>query len=70
MNEANINDKIEATDRWRDDNACWLDGQPAKIVGWKRDFPMVAQLDGPLAVEYAWATVNRIMDRDRRFSTK
>ena len=60
-------DKQETIEKWRDDNACTLDGKPAKVIGWKLDFPMVAQLHGPYAVEFSWATVNRIMSNDRAF---
>lgn len=43
-------DKEEAISKWSDDNACWLDDQPAKIVGWKLDFPLVAHISSPLAL--------------------
>lgn len=67
MKPCNMNDKEEAIKKWRDDNLCWLDGQPAKIVGWQLDFPSVAQLNGPLSLQWSWATVNRIMSEDRQF---
>lgn len=66
---SNADDKIKCIERWRDDNACWLDGQPAKIIGWSLDFPQIAQTNGPLSLEWSWATVNRIMSKDRRFSS-
>ena len=62
-------DKAECIDRWKNDNACLLDGKPAKVIGWKLDWPLVAHLDSPLAVLYSWATVNRIMAEDRRFKS-
>ena len=64
-----MSDKEECVERWRDDNACFLDGQPAKVVGWKLDWPLVAHLNSPLAVEFSWATVNRIMSGDRHFKS-
>ena len=68
MNDRNRNARDECVRKWRDDNHCTLNGKPAKIVGWKCDFPMVAELDGPLSVEYAWATVDNVMtNNDRRF---
>jgi hypothetical protein len=66
---SNQDDKNETIARWRDDNACWLDNEPAKIVGWKNDFPTVAQISGPLAFQWSWAAVNRIMTGDRRFKS-
>jgi len=69
MNEKNALEKQKAITLWRDDNACWLDDEPAKIVGWKNDFPTVAQVNSGLAFEWSWATVNRIMAGDRRFKS-
>lgn len=66
---SNENDKQEAIRLWRDDNACFLDDKPAKVIGWKNDFPTVAELSGPLALEWSWDTVNRIMAKDRRFKS-
>ena len=64
-----MDDKDECIRKWRDDNSCTLNGKPAKIVGWKLDFPVVAELDGPLAVEYSWATVDNVMsNHGRRFN--
>lgn len=67
---SNADDKAECIERYRDDNACWLDGLPAKIIGWKCDFPSVAHVSGPLSLQWSWATVNRIMAGDRRFSSR
>jgi hypothetical protein len=66
---SNVDDKAEAVRRWRDDNACTLDGQPAKIIGWNCDFPRVAHVSGPLSLQWSWATVNRIMSGDRKFKS-
>lgn len=66
---SNIEDKMEAVEKWRNDNLCFLDGQPAKIVGWKEKFPTVSQINGPLAFEWSWAAVNRIMSGDRQFKS-
>jgi hypothetical protein len=52
--------------KWRDDNACTLDGYPAKIIGWKNDFATVARLDGKAAFEWAWTAVARIMEHNNR----
>lgn len=66
---SNEEDKQEAIRLWRGDNACWLDGQPAKVVGWMLDFPSVVQLNGPLSLQWSWAAVNRIMSGDRHFKS-
>lgn len=65
----NQDHKAEAIRLWRDDNSCWLDGEPAKVVGWKENFPTVVQLDGPLAFQWSWAAVNLIMGKDRQFKS-
>jgi len=48
---------------------CSLDGKPAKVCGRLNRFATVAQIDGPLALEWAWETVKRIMDTHRRFKS-
>ncbi len=53
--------------KYRDDNACTLDGKPAKVVGWLCQFPSVVQLDGGSAVEFSWPAVARVMSNDRNF---
>lgn len=40
-----------------------LNGKPAKIMGHRNRFATVAQLDGPLACEFSWQAVKRILDR-------
>ena len=55
--------------RWRDDNSCTLDGHPAKIIGWKNDFATVARLDGKAEFDWAWETVDRIMENNRDFKS-
>ena len=46
---------------------CTLNGQPAKVIGRLMQFPMVVERDGPLAVEYSWQAVARVMAKDRAF---
>lgn len=46
---------------------CTLDDVPACIYGAKCDFPTVAVLDGPLRLEFAWSTAQRIMDNGGDF---
>ena len=48
---------------------CFLDGKPARIYGRLNKFPTVAQIDGPLALEWSWETAKRIMDNDGKFSS-
>jgi len=48
---------------------CTLNGKPAKICGFKNQFATVAQIDGPLAIEFSWEAVKRIMNKDGKFST-
>jgi len=61
------NPKSAVASKWRDDNACVLDGFPAKVIGWKNDFATVARLDNKAAFEWAWSAVDRIMASNRRF---
>lgn len=49
--------------------ACTLDGRPATISGRRNAFATVAELDGPLALEWAWETVARIMDAGGAFKS-
>jgi hypothetical protein len=49
------------------DVPCTLNGKPAKIMGWKLDFATVGTLDGTLAYEWAWETVDRIMSNGGNF---
>ncbi len=60
----------EHAKRWTGE-ACTLDGKPATVVGRKLPFAIVHTvdvLDGPIA-EFAWPTVDRIMQRDRSFKS-
>ena len=52
------------------DVGVFLDGKPAGIYGRLNQFATVAELDGPLAVEFSWQAVKRIVDNDQKFSTK
>ncbi len=40
-----------------------LDGVPAAIMGRREDFAIVGQLPHGLTVQYAWATVARIVEQ-------
>lgn len=44
-----------------------LDGQPAKVMGYNKDFPIVRSRIN--SVEYSWSTVKRIIARDRAFKS-
>jgi hypothetical protein len=44
-----------------------LDGHPAAIRGRKLEYAIVGALDTPLSVEFAWATVKRVVDKDGKF---
>ena len=46
---------------------CFLNDEPAQIYGRLLDFPIVAQINSPLEVEYAWKSVQRIIDGDGKF---
>lgn len=38
-----------------------LNGKPARIVGRKITYPKIAEIDGPLSVEFSWQAIKRIM---------
>ena len=38
-----------------------LDGWPAVVTGYMNDYATVRTIDGPLYVEFAWETVERVM---------
>lgn len=44
-----------------------LDGEPAKIVGISKEFGTVRSRKQ--SVEFAWATIKRIVDRDAKFKS-
>ena len=67
ISEVGMTDKQRCIAKWRDDNNCTLNGKPAKVVGWKLNRPLVAELNGPLSVEYSWVTVDRVMSGNREF---
>lgn len=46
---------------------CFLNNKPARIYGRLLNFPIVAQIDGPLKVEFAWLTVQRIINDNSKF---
>jgi len=49
---------------------CYLNGKFAKVYGRLNTYATVAQIDGPLAVEWSWNAVNRILHNTGKFSTK
>lgn len=56
-------------DRWCGES-CTLNGLPAKVIGRLREFALIAPLNSEMSgVEYAWATVNRIMLHNRCFGS-
>jgi hypothetical protein len=50
----------EIADRWTG-AYCWLDGKLATVSGRLNSHATIAILDGSQSVQFAWATVNRIM---------
>ena len=46
-----------------------LDGEPASIVGYANDFATVAQRHTGLRVEFAWATVARVVANGAAFKS-
>ena len=48
---------------------CILDGERARIYGRLNKFATVAQVDGPLALEWSWETAKKIIDNDGKFSS-
>jgi hypothetical protein len=48
---------------------CSLDGEPAKVIGRKNEFATVVQIDGPLAIEFSWPAVKRILNANGCFSS-
>lgn len=55
-------------DKWTNQE-CFLDGKPAKIIGRVAGFATVYILGKATTVEFAWETVDRIMQRDKRFKS-
>lgn len=45
----------------------FLDGKPAKIVGWKNDFAKVVDQQTGVGYEWAWSTVDRIVQNGGLF---
>jgi len=58
----------EIADKWTG-YTCLLNGEKAVIKGRLLKFPIVASIESDLTIEYSWSTVDRIMKRDRKFST-
>ncbi len=55
-------------DRWTGER-CYLDGAPAKVIGRLLPFARIVTNDGARSYEWAWQTVNTIMQRDRCFTS-
>lgn len=49
--------------------ACFLDNEPAKVCGRLNDFATIAQLNSGLSADFSWATVDRIMQKTKKFSS-
>jgi len=48
-----------------------LNGEPARISGYRNDFATVTQLDSGLSAEWSWPAVRRIVEqRDGAFKTR
>ena len=60
------NPKSAVACRWRIDNDCTLDGAPAMVVGWKNRFATVVSLNDGVTFDWAWETVNSIMENKER----
>ena len=61
-----MKDEIMETAKIR---GCTLDGKPAKVIGRRLDFAVVAMIDRLHGVEYSWPAVKRILDNDGKFSS-
>jgi hypothetical protein len=49
---------------------CYLDGHPAVVSGYRNPHATVQRKDGRGGrVDFAWATVARILERHRRFES-
>lgn len=55
-------------EKWRV-KPCTLDGEAAVIKGWDNQFAKIWSLESDKECEFAWATVNRIMENGGRFKT-
>lgn len=62
-----ISEKAKIAQQWRNDNACKLDNEPAKVVGWGERFATVAS--ETKAFQWSWEAVARIMAKDRQFKS-
>jgi hypothetical protein len=47
--------------------SCLLNDQPAMIAGRLHDFAHVVDIESGASYEWAWPTVKRIMERDKKF---
>lgn len=67
--EKNI-DKMQQrlADKWAGER-CYLNGAPAKVCGRLNRFATIAALDSDASAEFAWHTVNAVMNRGRFFET-
>lgn len=63
-----IEDKRESVKLSRRVNTT-LDGEPAVVCGASNRWATVAQINGPLELEFSWEAVKRILDKDGKFSS-
>jgi hypothetical protein len=49
--------------------SCFLNGELATITGRKNDFALIIQKSTGLGCEFAWQTVERIMNSDKNFKS-
>lgn len=52
---------------YRNNSSCFLDGQPAKIVGFLENFATITT--GHRSFQWSWEAVDRIMKKDKKFTT-
>jgi len=58
---------IEKRQKLTENTSCMLNDKHAVIRGRLRKFAVIAEQNGPLAAEYAWATVERIVNAGGKF---
>lgn len=46
-----------------------LDGEPATITGWRKDFPHVVRLRDGMSVPFAHETIERVLARGGHFKS-
>jgi hypothetical protein len=53
----------------KDQDNLTIDGKPAIVVGYHNQFATVVALDESARVEFAWSTVERIVNKDGAFKS-